>query len=223
LSIENYSINANTGVVDSEPNLKSAVGTSNGVTAVNPTRTEVTPTNNAQVLQIKSSSRFAVQLDLTGVSVAFVANERITDTASGNTALILAVDPEAAGLQTVYITDMNGVFDATPTTFTSATGSATGGTLTFRYRYSEKDPRKLVTTATFTISTGNNEQYFVAPGNGVADEDCEVSGIANNVGVGGTVSLSCTRVFEDGDIINFFLSSAGGSSTNFDKGIINIK
>ena len=223
LSIENYSINANTGVVDSEPNLKSAIGTSNGVTAVNPSRTEATPTDNAQVLQIDSSARFAVQLDLTGVTVAFVANERITDTASGNTALILAVDAEAGGNQTVYITDMSGTFNATASVFSSATGNATGGTLTFRYRYSEKDPRKLVTNATITISTGNNEQYFVAPGNGVADANCEVSGIANNAGVGGTISLSCTRVFAEGDIIDFFLSSAGGSSTSIDKGIINIK
>jgi hypothetical protein len=223
LSIENYSINANTGVTNSEPNLKSAIGLSNGVTSINPTRSEATPTNNAQIIQINSSSRFAVQLDLTGIIVAFVPNERITDTASGNTALIIAVDAQVGTTQTIYITDMNGTFSSTPSTFNSNTGSAGGGSLRFKYRYSEKDPRKLVTNATFTISTGNNEQYFVAPGNGTADEDCEVSGIANNTGVGGTVSLSCTRVFSEGDIIDFFLSSAGGSSTSFEKGIINIK
>jgi hypothetical protein len=80
-----------------------------------------------------------------------------------------------------------------------------------------------VTVAIFTISTGNNEQYFVAPGNGVADPECEVSGVSNNAGVGGTVSVSCTRTYSEGDIINFFLSSAGGSATSIVKGIINIK
>ena len=81
-----------------------------------------------------------------------------------------------------------------------------------------------MTVATFTIATGNNEQYFIAPGDGTsADLNCEVSGIANASGVGGTVSLSCTRTFTEGDIVNFYLSSAGGSATNVVKGIINIK
>ena len=231
LSIENYSISGNAGVVDSEPNLKSAIGNSNGSTAVNPTRDEVTPTFNDQVLKIDSSARFAVQVDMTGGTQAFVANERMSDAQLGTNFLILAVDA-AAGVspnitQTVYVTDMSGTPQQIPNPvggWTSPSGGAfTTATFKYRYRYSEKDPRKLVTTATFNIATGNNEQYFIAPGNGVVDANCEVSGIANASGVGGTVSLSCTRVFTQGDIINFFISSAGGSSTSVTKGIINIK
>jgi len=231
LSIENYSVNANTGVVDSEPNLKSAVGNSVSTTAVNPARTEAVPSFNDQVLQINTSARFSVQVNMTGGSQAFVANERMSDAQLGTNFLILAVEP-AVGVspnitQTVYVTDMSATPQQIPNPpggWTSPSGgSFTTATFTFRYRYSEKDPRKLVTVATFTISTGNNEQYFVAPGNGVADVDCEVSGVANASGVGGTVSLSCTRRFNEGDIINFFLSSAGGSSTSIDKAIINIK
>ena len=232
LSVEKYSINANAGVVDSEPNLKSAIGNSNGSTAINPTRDQLSPTFNDQVLQINSSARFAVQVDMSGGSQAFVANERMTDAQLGTNFLILAVDA-AAGVspnitQTVYVTDMSGTPQQIPNPvggWTSPSGGLfTTATFTFRYRYYEKDPRKLVTTATFTVSTGNNEQYFIAPGDGsVADAQCEVSGIASNAGVGGTVSLSCTRVFNEGDILNFYISSAGGSSTNIDKGIINVK
>ena len=213
LSIENYSVNANTGVVDSEPNLKSALGTSVATTAVNPTRSELVPQFNDQVLQINSSARFAVQVDLGLGTQAVVANERITDNDTLKNYLILAVDAPVGVSpnisQTVYLTD----FSATPAQIPNPLGRWTtpsGGDFgeayfKARYRYSEKDPRKLVTTATFTISTGNNEQYFIAPGNGVADATCEVSGIANASGVGGTVSLSCTRVFTEGEILNFFI------------------
>jgi hypothetical protein len=231
LSIENFSINANSGIVDSEPNLKSAIGNSVSTTAVNPTRTEAVPTFNDQVLKIDSSARFAVQVDMTGGTQAFLANERMSDAQLGTNFLILAVDA-AVGVspnitQTVYVTDMSGTPQQIPNPpggwTTPSGGSFSTATFTYRYRYSEKDPRKLVTVATFNVSTGNNEQYFVAPGNGVADANCEVSGVANASGVGGTVSLSCTRVFTEGDIINFFVSSAGGSATNISKGIINIK
>jgi type II secretory pathway pseudopilin PulG len=138
----------------------------------------------------------------------------------------MAVEPEAGGLQTIYVTDMSSTPLQVPNPvggWTSTTGACSSALYQYRYRYSEKDPRKLITVATFTISTGNNEEYFVAPGNGVADVSCEVSGVSNNAGVGGTVSLSCTRTYAEGDIINFFLSSAGGSSTSIVKAIINIK
>jgi hypothetical protein len=191
LSIENYSINANTGVVNSEINL---------------------------------SSRFGIQLDLTGVSVAFVANERITDTSSGNTALILAVDAEAGGNQSVYITDMSGKFDLTPTTFTSATGSATGGTLRYIFRYSEKDPRKLVLNATFSVSVGSNKEYFISPSmNGIADSLCEVGGVSTNTGAGATLTVVCAKKYEQGDKEQFFFRTTDASAGNITKGIIIIK
>jgi hypothetical protein len=232
LSIENYSVNANTGVVDSEPNLKSALGTSVATTAVNPTRSELVPQFNDQVLQINSSSRFAVQVDLGLGTQAVVANERITDNDTLKNYLILDVEP-AIGVspnisQIVYLTD----FSATPAQIPNPLGRWTtpsGGDFgeayfKARYRYSEKDPRKLVVNATFNVSTGNNETYFIAPGDGsVADAQCEVEGTATNLGSGGTVSLNCSRVYNDGDIINFYVSSASGSSTSINKGIINIK
>ena len=231
LSVKNYSINGNAGIVDSEPNLKSAIGNSVATTVINPSRAEIVPTFNDQVFKIDSSSRFAVQVDMTGGTQAFVVNERMTDAQLGTNFLILAVET-AVGVspnitQTVYVIDMSGTPQQTPNPvggWTSPSGgSFTTASFTYRYRYSEKDPRKLVTVATFSLSTGTNETYFVAPGNGVADANCEVSGVSNNLGVGGTVSLSCTRVFNNGDIINFFVSSTGGSPTSIVKGIINIK
>jgi hypothetical protein len=222
LSIENYSINANTGVVNSEPNLKSGVNTSNSISSA--TATLLEPSDNNQVETINLSSRFGIQLDLTGVSVAFVANERITDTSSGNTALILAVDAEAGGNQSVYITDMSGKFDLTPTTFTSATGSATGGTLRYIFRYSEKDPRVLVLTATFSVSVGSNKEYFISPSmNGIADSLCEVGGVSTNTGAGATLTVVCAKKYEQGDKEQFFFRTTDASAGNITKGIIIIK
>jgi len=230
LSIENYSINANSGVVDSEPNLKSAIGNSNSVTDINPTRSEIVPTFNDQVLQINSSARFAVQVDMSGGTQAFVANERMSDVA-GRNFLILAVEAPVGVspniTQTVYVTDMSATPQQIPNPpggWTSPSGgSFTTATFTYRYRYCEKDPRKLVTVGTFTISTGNNETFFVAPGNGTPDTECEVEGTATNLGAGGTVSISCTRLFTEGAILTFYLSSASGSATSITKGIINVK
>ena len=226
LSIGNYSITANAGVVDGEPNLKCGVTGSQSISSA--TATLLEPADNASVEVMDVSSRFAIQLDLTGVTVAFVANERITDTASGNTALILAVDAEAGGNQSVYITDMSGKFDPTPTTFTSATGSATGGSLRWIYRYCEKDPRKLVITATFSVLVVNkkNKQYFVAPSlNGAVDSLCEVSNyVSDAVGSGGkTISLVCSKRYEEGDKEQFYFRTADASTGNIEKGIIIIK
>jgi hypothetical protein len=222
LSIENYSINANSGVVDSEPNLKCGVNESQSISSA--TATLLEPVDNADVKAINLSARFGIQLDLTGVSVAFVANERITDTASGNTALILAVDAEAGGLQSVYITDMNGDFSSTPTTFTSATGSATGGALQWIFRYSEKDPRKLVLSATFSVDVGSNKEYFIAPSmNGMADSLCEVGGVSTNTGAGATLTIVCNKKYEEGDKEQFYFRTSDASAGNIEKGIIVIK
>jgi hypothetical protein len=222
LSIENYSINANSGVVDSEPNLKCGITESQSISSA--TATLLEPVDNADVKAINLSARFGIQLDLTGVSVAFVANERITDTASGNTALILAVDAEAGGLQSVYITDMNGDFSSTPTTFTSATGSATGGALQWIFRYSEKDPRKLVLSATFSVDVGSNKEYFIAPSmNGMADSLCEVGGVSTNTGAGATLTIVCNKKYEEGDKEQFYFRTSDASAGNIEKGIIVIK
>jgi hypothetical protein len=229
ISIENYSINANAGIPNSEANLKSAILSSESTTSVNPSRTAIVPTFNDQIIKIDSSARFAIQLDCSGVTVPFVAFERIQygNNPAFHTAYIMAVEPEAGGLQTIFVTDMSTSPLQIPNPvagWTSPSGGACSSALyQYRWRYSEKDPRKLITVATFTISTANNEEYFVAPGNGVADASCEVSGVANASGVGGTVSLSCSRTYSEGDIVNFFLSSAGGSATSIVKGIINIK
>jgi hypothetical protein len=222
LSIENYSINANTGVVDSEPNLKCGVNESQSISSS--TATLLEPVNNADVEIINVSARFAIQLDLTGVSVAFVANERITDTASGSTALILAVDGLAGGNQSVYITDMSGKFSASPTTFTSAIGSATGGSLRWIFRYSEKDPRKLTLSATFSVSVGSNKEYFIAPSmNGMADPLCEVGGVSTNTGAGATLSVVCSKKYEEGDKEQFYFRTTDASAGSVTKGIIIIK
>jgi hypothetical protein len=222
LSVENYSINANSGVVDSEPNLKCGVNTSNSISSA--TATLLEPVDNADIEVINLSARFAIQLDLTGVSTPFIINERIIDSASGSNALILAVDAEAGGLQSVYITDMSNKFSATPSTFTSATGSATGGALRWIFRYSEKDPRKLTLTATFSVSVGNNKEYFIAPSmNGIADTICEVSGVSDNAGAGATLTIVCSKKYEEGDKDQFFFRTTDASAGNVTKGIIVIK
>ena len=223
LSVENYSINANAGVVDSEPNLKSGIGISDSISSA--TATLLDPLNNAQIEVINLSARFGVQLDLTGVTTPFVINERITDTDTGSTALIAGADPESAGNQSVYITDMSGKFAAGGTGgFTSLTGTASGGLLRYIFRYCEKDPRKLVLTGTFNVNVGNNKEYFISPSmNGMPDSICEVSGVSSNTGAGATLTVVCNKRFNEGDKEQFYFRTADASAGFVTKGIIVIK
>jgi hypothetical protein len=223
LSVENYSINANAGVVDSEPNLKSGIGISDSISSA--TATLLDPLNNAQIEAINLSARFGVQLDLTGVTTPFVIDERITDTDTGSTALIAGVDAETGGNQSVYITDMSGKFAAGGTGgFTSLTGTASGGLLRYIFRYCEKDPRKLVVTGTFSVDVGNNKEYFISPSmNGAPDSICEVSGVSSSTGAGATLTVVCNKRFNEGDKERFYFRTADASAGFVTKGIIVIK
>lgn len=120
---------------------------------------------------------------------------------------------------------MSQTFSATATAWSSPSGgAATGGSMKFRYRYCEKDPRKLVLTSTFSVASGNNEEYYIAPGSdSTVDTGCEVSGVINNSGVGGTVSLSCTRRYEEGDILAFYIKSTTPASTGVFNAVISVK
>lgn len=222
LSIENYSVSANTGVVDSEPILKAAIESSQSISSS--TLTKLVAQDNAQFLPMNTSSRFATRLDLTGVTQAFLANERITDTASGSTALILLADAEVGGNQTVYILDQDGFFDASPTTFTSPSGgNATGGSLLFYWRYSEKDPRKLSIIISLDFVVGNNVTFSASLNLGaLADETCEVTSMSPSSGPGSTLTVVCAQRFEDGDYIELYASVSSGS-LNLSKGLIVIK
>jgi hypothetical protein len=221
-SVETYSIISNVGIVDSEPNLKSIIQLSNSISSTS--LTKIVCQDNNQVEPIKESSRFAIRLDLTGVSSAFVGNERITDDASTEDALILKADTLTAGNQTVYITDMSGKFNAIPTTFTgSVTGASTGGSLFFYWRYSEKDPRKLVLIANFDLDVGNNTGFSVAPNiNGIADTLCATSSVSASAGAGSTLSVVCSKKYVEGDFVEFYASSTAGN-INLVKSVITIK
>jgi hypothetical protein len=219
--IETYIIEANTGVVNSNTVLKSATLASASISSASATQLE--PTDNQSIIAINLASRFAVQLDLTGVTGVFAKGERITCVASGSSALIEHADAVVAGAQTVYVLDMDGEFDPVPTTFTSVSGNATGGTLRFRYRYGENEPRKLQLVATFSVSVGNNKQYFIAPGDGtLPDNTCEVEAVSDNTGAGATLTVVCQRKYELGDILNFYFRTADASAGNLEKGIINV-
>jgi hypothetical protein len=219
--IENYIVEANTGVVNSNTVLKSATLTSASISSLTPI--ELEPSDNQSVIQINLASRFAVQLDLTGVTGVFAKGERITCDASGSSALIEHAEGVVAGSQTVYILDMSGEFDPTPTTFSSTSGNATGGVLRFRYRYGENEPRKLQLVSTFSVAVGNNKQYFIAPGDGsLPDNACEVGAVSDNTGAGATLTVVCQRKYELGDILNFYFRTADASAGNLVKGIINV-
>ena len=219
--IENYIIEANTGVVNSNTVLKSATLASASISSAS--ATELEPADNQSIIQINLASRFAVQLDLTGVTGVFAKGERITCDASGSSALIEHAEAVVAGAQTVYILDMSGEFDPTPSTFSSSSGNATGGTLRFRYRYGENEPRKLQLVSTFSVSVGNNKQYFIAPGDGsLPDNACEVGAVSDNTGAGATLTVVCQRKYELGDILNFYFRTADASAGNLEKGIINV-
>jgi hypothetical protein len=219
--IESYIIEANTGVVNSNTVLKSATLASASISSA--TATQLEPADNQSIIAINLSSRFAVQLDLTGVTGVFAKGERITCVASGSSALIEHAEAVVAGAQTVYILDMDGEFDSTPTTFSSTSGNATGGTLRFRYRYGENEPRKLQLVASVSVNVGNNKQYFIAPGDGtLPDNTCEVGAVSDNTGAGATLTVVCQRKYEVGDILNFYFRTADASAGNLEKGIINV-
>jgi hypothetical protein len=220
-SVETYSISSNVGVVNSEPNLKSIIQLSNNISST--TLTKLVCQDNNQVEPIDESSRFAIKLELTGVSSAFVGNEIITDDASGETALILFAESLIATTQIVYITDMSGKFNAIPTTFTgSVAGASTGGSLFFYWRYSEKDPRKLILTANFDLNVNNNVGFSVAPNiGGVADTLCSVSSVSASAGAGSTLSVVCSKKYVEGDFVEFYASSTAGN-INLVKSVITI-
>ena len=220
-SIEKYQISSNSGVVDSEPNLKSQLG--NSVNTTSTSYVEIVPFNNSDISAMDQSARFGVELELTGVTQDFVAGERIT-ASTGGTALILFAGTTGGGVQKVYIADMSQTFSSAATTWSSASGLASGGNMKFIYRYCEKDPRKLVLNATFSVASGNNEEYYVAPGSDSgADTGCEVSSVINNAGVGGTVSMSCTRRYEEGDLAKFFIKSTTPALTGVYNATISVK
>jgi hypothetical protein len=219
--IEHYIIEANTGVLNANTVLKSATLASASISSAS--ATELEPADNQSIIQINLASRFAVQLDLTGVTGVFAKGERITCVASTNSALIEHAEPVASGEQTVYILDMSGEFAPAPIAFTSLSGTATGGTLRFRYRYGENEPRKLQLVATFSVAVGNNKQYFIAPGDGaLPDNACEVGAVSDNTGAGATLTVVCQRKYELGDILNFYFRTADASAGNLEKGIINL-
>jgi hypothetical protein len=213
-SVETYTISSNVGVV--------IIQLSNNISST--TLTKLVCQDNNQVEPIEESSRFAIRLDLTGVSTAFIGNERITDDASGNDALILKVDTLTAGNQTVYITDMSGKFNATPTTFTgSVAGASTGGSLLFYWIYLEKDPRKLILTGNFDLDVPNNVGFSVAPNMGaVADTLCATSSVSASAGAGSTLSVVCSKKYVEGDFVEFYASSTAGN-INLVKAVITIK
>jgi hypothetical protein len=225
VEIVNYTINANAGFTNSEPNLKTIMTGSTSTTSV--TYVIIEPLDNSDILAISESSRFAIQLDLTGVvgSISFKPNERILDVASSSTALIVSVDPLVGTDQTIYITDMTNAFSATPTTFTgSVTGSATGGSLRGIYYYFEKDPRRLTIHATLEVTTGNNETYFLTHGSEtVADDDQESYALADNAGAGSSLSIIGSKTFNMGSKLAFWVSSLGASATTVDKMVVSTR
>ncbi|MCH1574667.1 MAG: hypothetical protein L7S67_00170 [Flavobacteriales bacterium] len=224
LCISNYIVSANTGVTNADGNLKASFTTSTSVTGtLGGTLAELFFSDNSVLLPVNLSTKFGVELALTGVTAAFVVDEIITDTASTESARIIGADALVGNTQTVYIVDMTGSFDMTPTTFTgSVAGSATGGTLNLRFKYFQPEPRKLTLIANFVVTVGNNRTYGIAPAiNGVQDLQCLSEGFRDNNGAGASLTLSCALPFEENDIINFFFGTdAMMAAGNIEKGNI---
>jgi hypothetical protein len=218
-----YSINSNVGVIDSEPNLKSSILES--TTQTSATMVKISPLDNSQINPIDISARIGIQLNLINVTTPFILNEIITDTSSTSSALIIKANDAVGNTQTIYISDMSGVFAAIPSTFTGDIAGATtsGGSLDYVYCYLEKDPRKLIVSGTFQVEcSANNIAYSLTTGNGAPDLQCTVSGVSASSGAGSTVSIGCTRKFGDGDEIDFYYLVAAGN-IKITKAIINIK
>ena len=213
-SVINYTISSNAGVTESLPFLKSVLGTlqtfTNGAGS-----TRIAPLNNLAGGSIPGSVRWAVKVDCSNQIQAFVPGALVTDGSTGNTALVHSVKAFVGAAQTIYLTDFSGAFNSGPYTTTNGQGFATTGLVTAIYKYCEKDPRKLLVTASITTANGSvGTDVTLGMGNGsTVDTDTEQTTTVAKLNSPVSLTAISARTFEFGDLLDVYVSVAGSDVT----------
>jgi len=230
--IETYTIDANVGISNSEPNVKAHFVNSQNISST--TYTDIPLITNSDFSPLQETARFGVELVVTGMITPgpdFVDFETITNINTGFTALVLKAEPRGIGVteQTIYICDMTGAFDNGPIRNQAGTQTSGGCTINPTFCYGEKDPRKLSLQCALTIDGTGNQVFNAAPacsmGGGafMVDTDCESRTLANSSGLGGTFSVTCQNIYNEGDKIKIQVKANTTGNFNVLNYVLTIK
>ena len=229
--IETYTVDGNVGVTNSEPNVKAHFVDSNNISSTS--YTDIVLVQNIDFSPLKETSRFGVELVVTGMITPgpdFVDFETITNLNTGFTALVLKAEPRGVGVteQTIYICDMTGAFDNGPIRNQAGTQTSGGCDINPTFCYGEKDPRKLNLVCNLTLDGTGNQVFNAAPaldtGAGfVVDTVCESRTFANATGLGGTFSVTCQNVYTEGDKVKIMVKADTGGNFNVLNYVLTIK
>ena len=224
-AVKTYLVDNNTGVDNSEAELECTMTESAEITSTSPI--EIDFLNNAQMGAITRTKRWGVQMNMSGIfgGAGFQVGQRIMDSSFGtNTAYIIAVDTydPVTVTQRIYLCDFVGGFGSGGILYAAVDSgvSATGGVLKPRFRYCGNAPRQLTLTSTWNCTSGNNSEVKIFPGDGNnPDLGCETVTITSASGVGSSLAVTCSRRYEDGNILNFYAQRSAGT-TKINKAVI---
>jgi len=227
LTSKTYLIDNNTGIINSEAELEGQFNSSQTTIGAG-VLSEIEFNDNSEMLAMTNTRRWGVQMNLTGVEGGeFSIGNRILEVgvATPHSALIIHADaavpsgPSFPKTQTIYLCDFSGSFSAGVTQYnsTGVTVLNGSGTLFPRYRFCGNAPRQLTLTSTWNVTAGNNSTVKLYPGDNSglpadsADTSCESRTVTSASGVGSSMSLVCSRKYNPGDILNFYVISSAGS------------
>ena len=228
LCVLDYDINSNSGVVNSEPILKSATGV-NAFVDLNATeffRTITMPLE--QVSPLNQSKRVGLELELTGVTgLGYSIGNYLVQTTLGTKASIVYIRALAGGIQKITIADMDGAFlglnavgggifkeqspDLVDTGITS-TGVATPTTtdeIDLVYTYFDKDPRSLVLQASLGFELDEDKRSIdfrpdMYDGTTWMNSDeCIQTVSVNKKDISQTITLTCAEKWIRGTSMRF--------------------
>ena len=233
--IVNYDIEANAGVVNSSPLLKSIVG--QGTQITNPVNYTDLPFPISNIKALEQCKRFGLEITLTGVSgTGYTKGNFLESTTGGLERYCIAdVDDIIGTTQTIVITDMS---DPIPDVLGSreldkdfvATGiintgiQNTLGDITPIYRYFDKDPRQLILQTSLSYQNDSKDETVefrpvMDMGAGyINDDDCSVITTAVKQNQLQTITITCAILCNTGTKIKFQVKQVPPDATDITIG-----
>ena len=218
--IVDYDIEANAGIVNSSPLLKSIIGLGTQITA--PATYTDLPFPISNISALDQCKRFGLEITLTGVTGAgyTAGNFLESTTGGGESYYIVQVDTLVAGVQTIVLTDMNSpipdvlgsrelnnVFVATGVTNTGIQN--TTGDITPIYRYFDKDPRQVILQASLSYENDTKDETvefrpIIDQGGGyINTDDCSVITTAVKQNQQQSITITCAILCNTSTKIKF--------------------
>ena len=218
--VVNYDIEANAGIVNSSPLLKSIVGTGTQITA--PATYTDLPFPISNILALNQCKRIGLEIELTGVSGSgYTAGNFLESTTGGLERYYIAeADVLVAGVQTIVITDMSAPipdvlgsreldksFVATGIVNTGITN--TTGDITPIYRYFDKDPRQVILQASLSYENDTKDETLefrpiIDQGGGyINTDDCSVITTAVKQNQQQSITITCAILCNPGTKLKF--------------------